>query len=99
MRHTLEALAITADAWSGSSWRSELSHNRGNLQSISLHLPDVPYGHGVDCIDPADVKGRIGDDMYSQWLEFDQLLVQLWESHSIRPKVTCYAPPLENWCN
>jgi hypothetical protein len=35
----------------------------------------------------------IGESNYRQWLELDHLLVQLWESHSIRPKVSYYAPP------
>jgi len=73
-----------------------ITHNRGSLQSISLHLPTMPYSYGLHRIDPADVKHMIEDAMYSQWLEFDQFLVQLWESHSIRPNVTCYAPPLQD---
>jgi len=73
-----------------------VTHNRGNLQWISLHFSDMPYSHDPQRDDPADVRRIIGDDMYSEWMEFDQLLVQLWESHSIRPKVMCCAPPLKD---
>ena len=34
----------------------------------------------------------VGEVIFGQWLELDRLLAQLWESHSIRPKVLCYAP-------
>jgi len=76
-----------------------VTHSRGNLQCISLHLREVPYSRGIDTTDPVEVKRMLGDDVYNQWLEIDQLLVQVWESHSIRPNVTCHAPPLDNWCS
>ena len=44
-----------------------VTRNRGNLQWLSLHFPDVPYSYGLDRTDPADVKRMIGEAMYSQW--------------------------------
>jgi len=42
---------------------------------------------------PARVDGNIGhaigEGNYGQWLELDRLLVQLWESHSIRTRLIC----------
>jgi hypothetical protein len=34
----------------------------------------------------ANVGQVIGEANYGQWLDLDRLLVQLWESYSIRPK-------------
>ena len=33
----------------------------------------------------ANVNLAIGDVTYGQWSDLDRLLVQLWESHPIRP--------------
>jgi hypothetical protein len=33
--------------------------------------------------------GAIGDTVLGQWLDLDRLLVQFWESRSIRPRVVC----------
>ena len=33
----------------------------------------------------ANVNLAIGDVIYGQWSDLDRLLVQLWESHPIRP--------------
>jgi hypothetical protein len=33
--------------------------------------------------------GAIGDTALGQWLDLDRLLVQFWESRSIRPRVVC----------
>jgi hypothetical protein len=55
-----------------------------DLQEISIYLPDsVTNGVGAD-------NGRIivGED-FGEWLDLDRLLVQFWESSSIRPKVIC----------
>jgi len=48
-----------------------VTQNRGNLQSISLHLLDMFYSYGLNRTNPADVKHMVGDAMYNQWLEFD----------------------------
>jgi hypothetical protein len=37
------------------------------------------------------IKQIIGETDSGQWLDIDRLLVQLWESRSIRPKVMCTA--------
>ena len=34
-----------------------------------------------------EVRWTVGVAKYGQWLDLDCLLVRLWESHSIRPKV------------
>ena len=49
------------------------------------------HGRDINCVDPANFGRAIGDPIYREWLELDHLLVQLWESHSIRPKVTYIA--------
>ena len=35
----------------------------------------------------ASIKHTTGETTYREWLDLDRLLVQLWESRSIRPKV------------
>lgn len=37
--------------------------------------------------------------MYERWLELDRLLVQLWESHSICPKVAHCVPQRKGGCS
>ena len=39
-----------------------------------------------------DIRPIIGETKSRQWSELDRILVQLWESHLIRLKVTCAAP-------
>jgi len=56
------------------------------LQKITIHPP-----HGFSRIDAsADVRQTI--TTYREWLDLDRHLVQLWESHSIRPKIFSSAP-------
>ena len=56
-----------------------------DLQHISIHAPSQ-FAH----IDPgADIRQTIGEEVYRQWLDIDRLLVQFWESRSIRPEVIC----------
>ena len=74
-----------------------VTRDHGNIQLISLYLPDVPYSTVISRTDPSDGMAMVGEAMYSLWSELDRLLVQLWESHSIRPEVTCDAPPEGAW--
>jgi hypothetical protein len=80
----------------GAEWISmtlrTITPNHRNLLQISLSVPDVSYGPTLNRIDPPNVRDAIGEVAHRQWLELDHRLVQLWESHSIRPKVMHYAP-------
>ena len=59
-----------------------ISLEHRNLQ-ISIHVP-----HYSACIDvDANVEQTIGEANFGQWLDLDRLLVQLWESRSVRSKV------------
>jgi len=40
-----------------------------------------------------NVRRITGEQTLGQWLELDRLLAQLWESHSIRPKILYNAFP------
>ena len=54
-----------------------------NLRGISIYVPYDPTLTNAG----ADVAQVIGDLICGQWLDLDRLLVQIWESRSIRPKV------------
>ena len=54
---------------------------------ISLTYYSVDVLHGVN------VERIVGKQIPGQWPELDRLLAQLWESHSIRPKILCYGLP------
>ena len=55
----------------------------------------VPY-HSLHCVYPrAQVERAVQETIYQQWLDLDGLLVQFWESRSIRPRVTCEMPAWE----
>lgn len=36
-----------------------------------------------------NIRQTVGEATARQWLDLDHLLVELWESHSIRPKIGC----------
>ena len=50
---------------------------------ISISVPHYLAHIGVDAI----VKPAVGEANFEQWLDLDHILVELWESRSIRPKV------------
>ena len=64
-----------------------ITHNHRNLQRISLKASCESYIRFIDKGDPADLRDEIGRTLYQGWLELDEVLVQLWESHSIRSEV------------
>jgi hypothetical protein len=64
-----------------------ITHDHRKLRQITVHMAP---SSGLDCV---DVKRAIGETAYQEWLDLDRLLVNLWESHSIRPKVLYTANP------
>lgn len=81
----------------GAEWISTtlqtVTPNHLTLQQISLRVPQLPYGPALDRVDRANVRRVIGEGTHEQWLDLDRRFVQLWESHSIRPKLLYHAPP------
>ncbi|KAF9644813.1 hypothetical protein BDM02DRAFT_843031 [Thelephora ganbajun] len=61
-----------------------ISPGHRDLRQISIHVRRAPVLATVD----DDKRQAIG----GQWLNLDRLLVQFWESHSIRTKVVCETP-------
>jgi len=59
-----------------------------DFQQLTIY---VPYSPSL-CDDETDVEWAIGEQGVGRFLELDRLLVRLWESHSIRPKILYYAP-------
>jgi len=55
-----------------------------DLRRISIHVYFSLAAVG------ADVREIIGERLFGQWSGLDRLLVQLWQSHSIRPKIQYY---------
>ena len=62
-----------------------------DLRRISFH---IPY-HDTVGAPSTDIRKTVGETAYEQWLDLDRLLVQFWESHLIRPKIT-YSYGLED---
>ena len=54
-----------------------------DLRQVLIHLPYYLTFSGLF----ANIRQLVGEASYEKWLCLDRLLVQLWESHSIRPKV------------
>ena len=54
-----------------------------DLREISIHLDSYVAIVGAG----GDVVQVIGEEIWEEWLDLDRLLVQFWESSSIRPKV------------
>lgn len=82
--------------WVISALRTITSNHR-KLQSVTIHAPYVDAGlyRNIDRADPANIRHAIGrgETTYMDWLELDRLLVQLWETHSIRLEVMYYEYP------
>jgi hypothetical protein len=64
-----------------------LTSRHANFQKVAIHTPIPARLSPVD--EPLDVKKTIGGELYSQWMDLDCILVQLWESHAIRLQVIC----------
>ena len=60
------------------------------LRQISIHETYYSLYAGLG----AEVKSLMGEQTASLWSELDQLLVQLWKSHSIRPRMRYDASPV-----
>ena len=50
----------------------------------------MPYRQALSN-DGVGVGQAVGEPVYNQWLELDRLLIQLWDSRSIRPKISYFA--------
>lgn len=59
-----------------------------NLRQISIY---VRFDSGLTSTG-ADVRQVVGEQIVGEWSDLDRLLVQLWESHSIRPKIISTTP-------
>jgi len=67
-----------------------------NFRRISIHAFFISFFAGVASVASAGVIGLTGEDHFlGQWSELDQVLAQLWESHSIRAEVLYYRLPTE----
>ena len=54
-----------------------------DLRHITIHMPDYLTLPSI----LADIRGAVGAVGYGEWLDLDRLLVQLWESRSIHPRI------------
>jgi hypothetical protein len=54
-----------------------------DLQKISIYAPHTFTLDGAG----ANIRRIAGETAYRQWLDLDRLLVQFWESRSIRPRI------------
>jgi hypothetical protein len=82
----LKDVAFHPDPW-GIEWvvtaLQTITPKHRDLRQISIH---IPYRLTI-AYDGGSATQSIGDPVYEQWLGLDRLLVQLWESHSIRPRI------------
>ena len=60
------------------------THNHRSLQQVSLALCQNYYFGYFTTKNPTNLSKVIGRTICPGWLELDDALVQLWESHSIR---------------
>ena len=77
---------------SGAQWvvraLRTITPDHRNLQRIILRVPWITHFYPtLRRSEPVNIRHAIGETTYRQWLELDRLLAQLYESHSIRPKV------------
>jgi hypothetical protein len=55
-----------------------------DLQNISIYIYPSFDSSADDSVDP---KMAVGEEVYKQWMDLDDLLVQLWESHAVPTKL------------
>ena len=55
------------------------------LRQISIYVPHHLTRYNVG----ADIRQSLGETTFGRWADLDRLLVQFWESCSIRPRVGC----------
>ena len=56
-----------------------------NLRQISIYVP-----YHLTLLDVGtDIKQNLGEVISGGWSDLDRLLIRLWESHSIRLRVSC----------
>ena len=75
--------------WVLAALRAIITEHR-DVQQISVHIP-----FDVALVDVNIALGQtVREAIYREWLDLDCLLVQFWESHSVRPKVI---PDMTMW--
>jgi hypothetical protein len=62
-----------------------ITPNHRDLRQITIRIPSYWILLGI----PANVRAFVGEAHGKLWLDIDRLLIQLWETHLIRPKVIC----------
>ena len=78
------------ELWNGSlnvqRTPATLQTSRPTIKTLRVSI-DVAYEYDTFGTG-ADIGQTIGEIIYGHWLNLDRLLIQLWESRLIRPKVT-----------
>jgi len=62
-----------------------ITPKHGELQQISIYVPYYLTRYNVG----ADIRQSLGETVFGQWSGLDRILVQFWESRSIRLRVGC----------
>ena len=69
-----------------------ISHNRGDLQQVSIHIPYALYQLDPHLVDGVHFRHQAGEIIHRWWLELDRCLAQLQESCPIRLEVLYNSP-------
>ena len=62
-----------------------ITHNHRDFRHISFDISDI------NSLSHVDIRRDTRVPAFSQWSELDRLLVQFWDTRSIRLKITYYA--------
>ena len=80
LRHAVFLPTTLYVEWIALTLQTVTSEHR-DLRQISIH---APYGPKTRARPGVTVRQVVGEQIYRLWLDLDHLLVQLWESRSIR---------------
>lgn len=69
-----------------------ITHSHKDIQRISVDTRWSLHHRNIVLAKVASLEPAIGEAIFLRWLELDLLLVQLWESHSVRPSVLYKVP-------
>ena len=87
----LEEVAFLCEShpkWISMTLRTvKLNHRDNTVRRISLRVSDIFYVLDFHRPDTTGFRNNVGERVYQEWQELDDLLTHLWESRSIQLRV------------
>ena len=84
--------------WISETLKTVISNNHG-LKEISITMPtSIPSHPARGPLEPESDRYEYEEAVYLECKELVRILVQLWKSHSIHPRVLYDSSGMQEWC-